>query len=94
MAEATTKERGVRKQREGKVVSRSGDKSVVVQVEERKQHPLYRKVVRHYRKFHVHDPENVANVGDYVRIIEYRPVSRLKRWRMVDVVRAAGSRGE
>ncbi len=94
MSESATRARGVRKQRQGIVVSKSGNKTAVVQVEERKQHPLYGKVVRRYHKFHAHDPENTAQVGDQVRIVECRPVSRLKRWRVTDVLRSAGSKGE
>jgi len=75
-------EKSLRKTRKGKVVSKSGNKSIVVLVETRRQHPLYKKVVTYSKKFHVHDEENVAVVGDKVEIIECRPVSRLKRWRL------------
>jgi len=75
-------EKSLRKTRKGKVVSKSGNKSIVVLVETRRQHPLYKKVVTFSKKFHVHDEENVAVVGDKVEIIECRPVSRLKRWRL------------
>jgi small subunit ribosomal protein S17 len=81
--------RNLRKQREGVVVSDKMDKSVVVRVERRVRHPLYGKVVTRSKKFHVHDEENKAKVGDVVRIQECRPLSRLKRWRLVDVVRSA-----
>lgn len=92
MSETTTERRGVRKQREGIVVSRSGDKSIVVLVERRTQHPLYGKTVRRKKKFHVHDETGGAGVGDKVRIVETRPVSRLKRWRLELVLqKAAGS---
>ena len=83
MVEVDTKKRGIRKTREGTVVSRSGDKSIVVEVETRKPHPQYEKIVRQKKKFHVHDEANVANVGDKVVIIEARPTSKLKRWRLV-----------
>ncbi|NQT91660.1 MAG: 30S ribosomal protein S17 [Lentisphaerae bacterium] len=86
MSESTTKQRGVRKQREGIVVSRSGDKSIVVVVERRTQHPLYGKTIRTKKKFHTHDEKNEAGVGDKVRIVETRPVSRLKRWRLESVL--------
>jgi small subunit ribosomal protein S17 len=85
MVELGTKERGNRKQRSGIVVSRSGDKSIVVKVETRKPHPLYGKIVRQAKKFHAHDEANEANVGDRVVITESRPMSKLKRWRLVDV---------
>ena len=86
MAETATQTRGLRKERKGLVVSRSGNKSIVVRVERRIQHPLYGKTVRQYRKFHVHDEENAAGVGDTVRIMETRPLSRLKRWRLIEVL--------
>jgi|TARA_B110000116_G_C16623726_1_gene484960 small subunit ribosomal protein S17 len=78
-----------RKGRRGEVVSKSGDKSIVVQVERRKQHPVYGKVIRMRRKFHVHDEKNEANVGDHVRIVECRPISRLKRFRLAAIERTA-----
>jgi small subunit ribosomal protein S17 len=77
--------RGMRKRREGTVVSRSGDKSIVVQVERRIRHPQYGKVVCQRRRFHAHDETNAAAVGDRVTIVETRPMSRLKRWRVVSV---------
>lgn len=86
MAEDQTKARGTRKERRGVVVSRSGDKTVVVRVERRERHPLYGKEVRHFKKFHAHDAKNEAREGDHVRIEECRPLSRLKRWRVVEVV--------
>jgi small subunit ribosomal protein S17 len=86
MVEAKTQERGVRKERRGVVVSRSGSKTVVVEVETRKPHPTYRKVMRQHRRFHAHDDKNEAQVGDVVRIVECRPMSRMKRWRLVQIV--------
>jgi small subunit ribosomal protein S17 len=86
MPEAGTRTRGSRREQEGVVVSRSGDKTIVVRVERRRRHPLYGKVVRHVRKFHAHDAENRAQPGDRVRIVESRPISRRKRWRMVAIV--------
>ena len=85
MAEGRTIQRGIRKERSGKVVSKSGDKSIVVLVEKRIRHPLYNKVITHSKKFHVDDPENKAAVGDKVRIVECRPISKSKRWRLVEV---------
>lgn len=79
------KSRGERISRKGTVVSRSGDKSVVVRIERRKRHPLYGKVIRVFRKYHVHDADNQANVGDRVQIVECRPISSLKRWRILAV---------
>jgi small subunit ribosomal protein S17 len=81
--------RGTRKDRAGVVVSRSGDKSVVVLVERRVRHPLYGKVQRKQKKFHVHDEKNELKVGDRVAIVESRPLSRLKRWRLDSVLEKA-----
>lgn len=78
--------RGTRKERKGSVVSKSGNKSVVVLTEFRRPHPKYGKVVKHFKKFHVHDEKNEAKVGDLVRIEETRPLSRLKRWRLTEIV--------
>ena len=80
------KERGVRKERVGVVVSDKMDKTIVVLVETRKAHPLYRKVIKEYVKFYSHDEENAASIGDKVRIVETRPLSKKKRWRLVEVV--------
>lgn len=81
--------RNSRKERQGVVVSASGDKTCVVLVEDRKKHPLYGKMQTHSVKFHAHDEENVAQVGDRVLIMETRPISKLKRWRLVEVVEKA-----
>lgn len=86
MTEQKVKERALRKKRSGVVVSRSGDKSIVVLVETRKQHKLYKKVVRQMKKYHVHDEKNEAKVGDRVDIIETRPLSKLKRWRLAGIM--------
>lgn len=78
--------RNLRKTREGRVASKSGDKTIVVLIERRMRHPLYGKEIRVSKKVHAHDEENRAKVGDVVRVMETRPLSRLKRWRLVDVV--------
>ena len=78
--------RNNRKVRQGVVVSDSGDKTVVVMVERRFPHPLYGKAVTRTKKFHAHDPENQFQVGDVVRIAETRPLSKLKRWRVLELV--------
>ena len=83
MAEST---RNLRKTREGRVASKSGDKTIVVLIERRVRHPLYGKEVRVSKKVYAHDEENRAKVGDVVRVMETRPISRMKRWRLVDVV--------
>ena len=82
-----TEERKVnRKQRTGVVVSDHGDKTVVVSIERASRHRLYRKVIRRTKRYHVHDAENAATMGDLVRIEECRPISRTKRWRLVEVL--------
>jgi len=86
-----TESRGTRKVRKGVVVSRSGDKSIVVQTERRLRHPLFGKVVRQFKKFHAHDERNAAKVGDRVVITECRPLSKLKRWRLVEIATAEGA---
>lgn len=86
MPEAIAQERGLRKQRKGVVISESGDKTRVVMVERRKQHPLYGKVIRMKKKYHVHDEENVSAMGDVVRIVETRPRSKTKRWRLTEIL--------
>jgi small subunit ribosomal protein S17 len=70
----------------GRVVSDKMDKTVVVSVDYLKPHPLYRKIIRKTSKFHAHDEENTCKVGDMVRIEESRPLSRTKRWRVVEIV--------
>lgn len=85
----TTKQRAFRKLRLGRVVSDRMDKTVVVQVTDRKSHPLYRKVIQHRVRFKAHDEGNECKIGDLVRIMETRPVSRDKRWRVVEVVEKA-----
>ena len=78
--------RGLRKTREGLVTSDKMDKTIVVQVERRIRHPLYGKQIRRFNKFHAHDENNEAAIGDRVRIKETRPLSRTKRWRLVEVL--------
>ncbi len=75
-----------RKRRVGTVVSDRGDKTIVVSIERASRHRLYRKVIRRTKKYHVHDAENVATVGDLVRIEECRPVSKTKSWQLVEVL--------
>jgi small subunit ribosomal protein S17 len=70
----------------GEVVSDKMDKTIVVQVARRVQHPRYKKVITRYKKFYVHDEKSEAGVGDRVRIVESRPLSKLKRWTLVQVV--------
>jgi small subunit ribosomal protein S17 len=82
-------DRGRRQERQGKVVSDAMEKTIVVEVAVVKAHPRYKKVVRRSVKFHAHDERSEAKVGDLVRIVETRPLSRTKRWRLVEVVEAA-----
>ena len=81
--------RGSRKERVGMVVSDKPEKTVVVSVETLVQHPMYKKRVRRSKRFMVHDEQNEARVGDTVRIIETRPISARKRWRLANVVSRA-----
>ena len=81
--------RGRRQERRGVVVSSAMDKTIVVKVELIGSHPKYKKVIRRSVKFHAHDEQNSANVGDIVRIVETRPVSATKRWRLAEVLEAA-----
>jgi small subunit ribosomal protein S17 len=82
----TTATRGNRKERVGEVISNKMTKTIVVRVERRFPHPKYKKVVTGYKKFYAHDEKAEAKVGDTVRIEETRPLSKLKRWRLVAVV--------
>lgn len=85
----TTAERAARKVREGIVVSEKMDKTVVVAIVERVRHPKYAKFVQRTKRLYVHDEANDAHVGDRVRVTETRPLSKLKRWRLVDVLERA-----
>lgn len=78
---------GHKNQKVGQVVSASMAKTIVVEVTRRVPHPLYRRIVTKRKKFYAHDEESQAKVGDMVRIIECRPLSRLKRWRLGEIVR-------
>ena len=87
-----TESRNMRKERVGVVTSDAMDKTVVVQSERRIAHPVYGKVVRRSKKYYAHDEKNEAKKGDKVRIVETRPLSKTKNWRVVEIlVRAAGS---
>ena len=84
-----SEERNSRKVRQGIVVSAAGDKTIVVQIKERKSHPVYGKMITTTKKFHAHDENNEAGVGDTVRIMETRPLSKMKRWRLVNIIEKA-----
>ena len=84
-----TEERNLRKVRQGVVVSDANDKTIVVVVEERKPHPVYGKMITTTKKYHCHDENNEAGVGDTVQIMETRPLSKMKRWRLLKIVEKA-----
>ena len=79
-------ERNLRKTRVGKVVSNKMDKTVVVAIEDHVKHPLYKKIVKRTYKLKAHDEKNECNIGDTVKVMETRPLSKDKRWRLVEVV--------
>jgi small subunit ribosomal protein S17 len=82
-------ERGRRQERRGVVVSDAMDKTIVVKVEAIRSHPRYKKVIRRSTKFHAHDEQNAAHIGDVVRIVETRPLSKTKNWRLAEIVEVA-----
>lgn len=84
-----SEQRGIRKTRVGVVVSDKMDKTVVVEIRTRVKHPLYGKILNRTEKFKAHDEENTCGVGDTVRIMETRPLSKDKRWRLVEIVEKA-----
>ncbi len=88
-ASAAPGERGERKIRQGVVVSDKMDKTVIVAIERRTTHPLYRKTVTRSEKLHAHDETNDVGVGDTVRVVETRPLSKTKRWRVLEVLERA-----
>ena len=82
-------ERNLRKTRVGKVVSNKMDKTIVVAVENHVKHPLYNKIVKRTYKLKAHDDENTCNIGDIVKVMETKPISKDKRWRLVEVMEKA-----
>src|SRR5437660_12542079 len=85
-AASAAEKRGKRKERIGEVISNKMAKTIIVRVERRFAHPRFKKVITGYKKFYAHDEESEAKVGDRVRIEETRPLSKTKRWRLVEVV--------
>jgi small subunit ribosomal protein S17 len=81
--------RNLRKERTGVVSSNKMDKTITVMVESKKKHPIYGKYVKRSTKFHAHDEKNDCNIGDTVRIMETRPLSKSKRWRLIEVLERA-----
>ena len=84
-----SEDRNSRKVRQGLVVSKSGDKTCVIEIKDRKPHPVYKKMITTTKKFHAHDENNECGVGDTVSIMETRPLSKDKRWRVVEIVERA-----
>ena len=82
-------ERNLRKVRVGKVVSDKMDKTIVVAVEDHVKHPLYKKIVKRTYKLQAHDENNECNIGDTVKVMETRPLSKNKRWRLVEIIEKA-----
>jgi small subunit ribosomal protein S17 len=82
-------ERKFRKERVGNVVSNKMEKTITVVVERKLKHPIYGKFMKSTKKFHAHDEKNECGVGDVVRIMETRPLSKLKRWRLVEIIEKA-----
>jgi small subunit ribosomal protein S17 len=88
MAETESK-RGLKNEKVGQVVSTKMQKTIVVEVSRRVPHPLYKRIVGKRKKFYAHDAEESAKTGDIVRIVECRPLSKLKRWQLAEVIRRA-----
>ena len=87
--ETFTVERNLRKTRTGKVVSNKMDKTIVVAIEDHVKHPLYGKIVKRTYKLKAHDEENQCGIGDTVKVMETRPLSKDKRWRLVEIIEKA-----
>jgi len=96
MPENTNPQAAVKKGQEkvGQVVSTKMEKTIVVEVSRRVAHPFYRRIIKKRKKFYAHDEQGLAKVGDVVRIVEHRPLSKLKRWALAEVVRAAVQVGD
>src|SRR6266513_2939356 len=85
--QVSTPKKGSRQQRVGRVVSNKMDKTIVVIVETLKKHRIYKRTYKQTKRFYAHDEENTCQIGDMVRIEESRPLSKLKRWRLVEIVK-------
>ena len=83
------KKRGLRKTRQGVVISNKMDKSITVELDRTMQHPLYRKIIHKRSKLYAHDEKNEAGIGDTVMVMETRPLSKMKRWRLVKILERA-----
>ena len=84
-----TEERSLRKTRVGMVVSDKMNKTVVIAIEDNVKHPVYGKIIKHTLKVHAHDEDNACGIGDKVKIMETRPLSKTKRWRVVEIIEKA-----
>jgi len=82
-------ERNLRKTRTGKVVSDKMDKTIVIAVRDQVKHPLYKKIIKRTNKLHAHDEKNECNIGDTVKVMETRALSKSKRWRLVEIIEKA-----
>ena len=82
-------ERNLRKTRVGRVVSNKMNKTIVVAIEDNVKHPVYGKIIKRTLKLHAHDEENVCGIGDKVEVMETRPLSKTKRWRVVEIIEKA-----
>ena len=85
----TVEERNLRKTRVGKVISDKMDKTITVAIEDHVKHPLYKKIIKETKKFKAHDENNECRIGDRVKIMETRPLSKDKRWRLVEIIEKA-----
>ena len=92
MAEAQAQQ-GIKNEKIGQVVSTRMQKTIVVEVSRRVPHPLYKRIIAKRKRFYAHDEEGMARLGDVVRIVECRPLSKLKRWRLAEVIRRAAQVG-
>jgi small subunit ribosomal protein S17 len=93
MAEAQAPKQGLKNEKIGQVVSTKMAKTIVVEVSRRVPHPLYKRIIAKRKKFYAHDEERNAKLGDIVRIVESRPLSKLKRWALADIIRRAAQVG-
>ncbi|MBQ9131798.1 MAG: 30S ribosomal protein S17 [Clostridia bacterium] len=84
-----TEERALRKTRVGIVVSNKMDKTVVIAIEDNVKHPVYSKIIKHTLKIHAHDENNECGIGDRVEVMETRPLSKTKRWRVTEIIEKA-----
>ncbi len=87
MSEETEKSQGLRKERVGVVVSDCQEKTIIIRVDRKTAHKKYKKILVRSKRFHVHDEKNEAKLGDVVKIVETRPLSKLKRWRLTEIIR-------